>query len=348
MDAFETLLLKHRNSRFLVIDPEGGYGDELILMGLEKKLRKMNIHYRLLRIRKSPFANKALAALLDYSPRLQRAIHTVRSGFLERYLRQPIGPVDEKATMAVGEAQVILFRGGSYLNDIWKGYAALNLVSKFTLHRPRALVIIASHSFYFNRMQLPKNFAQIEAEMHVFCREKESYKLLRSLRRPRNLHVYLSPDTALYLTRKDFHEQVKRGSYVLIAPRLDRESLVNWRIRQLRNRCTRTIVKDINLLPSFMSFIDITAKAARVYTDRLHVAILAAILRKEIYLLPNSYHKNKSTYEFSLKRFHNVHFIDTNEFPLPISLNISPIRIILSRTRYRADGLSSKRAIEAS
>jgi exopolysaccharide biosynthesis predicted pyruvyltransferase EpsI len=68
-----------------------------------------------------------------------------------------------------------------------------------------------------------------------------------------------------------------------------------------------------------MSFIDITAKAARVYTDRLHVAILAGILRKEIYLLPNSYHKNKSTYEFSLKRFHNVHFIDTNEFPPPIS-----------------------------
>jgi hypothetical protein len=61
MDVFETLLLKHRNSRFLVIDPEGGYGDELILMGLEKKLRKMNIHYKLLRIRKSPFANKALA-----------------------------------------------------------------------------------------------------------------------------------------------------------------------------------------------------------------------------------------------------------------------------------------------
>jgi exopolysaccharide biosynthesis predicted pyruvyltransferase EpsI len=315
VDAFETLLLKHSNSRFLVIDPEGGYGDELILMGLEKKLRRMNIHFRLLRIRKSPFANKALAALLDSSPRLQRIIHAARSDLLERYLRKPIGPVDE-AAMTVGEAQVILLRGGSYLNDIWKGYAVLNLVSKFSLHRP---VIIASHSFYFNQMQLPKIFAQIEGEMHVFCREKESYRLLRSLRRPRNLHVHLSPDTALYLTRNDLHEHVTRGSYVLIAPRLDRESIVNWRIRHVQNACTRTIVKDINLLPSFRSFIDITAKAARVYTDRLHVAILAAILKKETYLLPNSYHKNKSAYEFCLKRFPNVHFIDTNEFSLPIS-----------------------------
>jgi exopolysaccharide biosynthesis predicted pyruvyltransferase EpsI len=47
-----------------------------------------------------------------------------------------------------------------------------------------------------------------------------------------------------------------------------------------------------------------------VVTDRLHVAILSALMGKRVCLLKNSYWKNESVYEHSLALFFdNVHFI---------------------------------------
>lgn len=52
-----------------------------------------------------------------------------------------------------------------------------------------------------------------------------------------------------------------------------------------------------------------------VHTDRLHVCILSALLGKQVKFYANSYDKNKSIYEFSLKdRFDSVEFLgDLNE-----------------------------------
>ena len=319
MDALEKLLRKHQTSRFLVLDPEGGFGDQLILLGLEKKLREMNIHYRLLEIRKSPLTNKALAAALNSLPGFQRIIRASRPDIMESRLRQLIGLLGKNSVPTPNPSEeVILLRGGAYLNDIWKGYGVLQLVSKIVQNKPRATVIISPQSFYFDKPQFPKAFTEIEQELHVFCRETESYKLLTSLRHPENVYVHLSADTALYLSSGDLPVHSRRGTYILIAPRLDRESVVKWRVEKVRKSSRKSIVsKDVNLLPNFRSFVDIVANSSTVYTDRLHVSILAAILNKETYLLPNSYHKNQSAYGFSLKRFQNVHFINTKEFPLP-------------------------------
>ena len=319
MDAFEKLLHRHRTSRFLVLDPEGGFGDQLILLGLEKKLQEMKIHYRLLKIRKSPLTNKALAAALNSLPGLQRIIRASRPDIMESHLRQLIGLLGKNSVPIPNlTEEVILLRGGAYLNDIWKGYGVLQLVSKVVQDKPGATVIISPQSFYFEKPQFPKAFTEIEQELHIFCRETESYKLLTSLRHPENVRVHLSADTAFYLSIGDFPEPSGRGNYVLIAPRLDRESVVKWRVGNIREWSRKPLVsKDVNLLPNFRSFVEIVANSSTVYTDRLHVSILAAILNKETYLLPNSYHKNQSTYGFSLKRFKNVRFIDTKEFPLP-------------------------------
>ena len=317
MDAFESLLRKHRNSRFLVLDPEGGFGDQLILMGLEKKLQEMRIHYRLLRIRRSPSMNKPLARAMNSLPHLQGIIRAARPDILERGVRRLFAQHDEGPVFGLGRSEdVILLRGGAYLNDIWKDYGALRLVSKIAECMRATTVLISPQSFYFSTSQYAKPFASIKQVEHLFCRETESYNLLRSLQWPGNVHAHISPDTALYLTSSDFQIQTRRANYILIAPRLDRESVVRWRIRKIRRSSGKTIVtKDVNLLPNFKSYVETIANSSEVYTDRLHVAILAAILNKETYLLPNSYHKNKSAYGFSLKRFPNVNFIDTNEFP---------------------------------
>jgi hypothetical protein len=46
----------------------------------------------------------------------------------------------------------------------------------------------------------------------------------------------------------------------------------------------------------------------RIYTDRLHCAILAAVLDRYVVLVPNSYFKNQAVFAHSLSSFANVRF----------------------------------------
>jgi exopolysaccharide biosynthesis predicted pyruvyltransferase EpsI len=46
----------------------------------------------------------------------------------------------------------------------------------------------------------------------------------------------------------------------------------------------------------------------RIHTDRLHCAIMAAILNRYVILRPNSYFKNQAVFDYSLSGFANVRF----------------------------------------
>jgi exopolysaccharide biosynthesis predicted pyruvyltransferase EpsI len=132
MDAFEELLRRHRSSGVLLIDPEQGWGDQLILMGLEKKLRTLSIKYRVLKIRKTNFANKALASALDSIPAFQAVFRAARPDILENRLKRitsrfNVSPARQVSKSCVSE-DMILLRGGAYLNDIWMGYGVLEIV----------------------------------------------------------------------------------------------------------------------------------------------------------------------------------------------------------------------------
>jgi len=64
-----------------------------------------------------------------------------------------------------------------------------------------------------------------------------------------------------------------------------------------------------NHLSPIFDFINEISKFKIIYTDRLHVAIGASLLKKEVHLFPNSYFKNKAIYLSSLKPFYeNVYF----------------------------------------
>jgi exopolysaccharide biosynthesis predicted pyruvyltransferase EpsI len=130
---------------------------------------------------------------------------------------------------------------------------------------------------------------------------------------PENVHIHLSHDTSLYLLKEDFSLQNWNKSYILIAPRNDRESAVTWDKRKIRSP-TRILFGDIVKLDNFNDYVNIIWNARQIYTDRLHNAILSAILGKETFLYPNSYHKNKGVYEFSLSTYPNVKFVDSYEF----------------------------------
>lgn len=56
-------------------------------------------------------------------------------------------------------------------------------------------------------------------------------------------------------------------------------------------------------------FIAVLQQYTQVNTDRLHVAIGATLLGKQVQLFPNSYHKNKAVFDYSLRKFPNIVFI---------------------------------------
>jgi exopolysaccharide biosynthesis predicted pyruvyltransferase EpsI len=149
------------------------------------------------------------------------------------------------------------------------------------------------------------------------------------------------------LSKKDFHP--RHGAYDLICFRTDREStlfrktrdlmqLSKKRIIDLRQSKKRMVVGDISLLNDFRDFVNLIEGSRKVFSDRLHVAILATILGKDTILYPNSYYKNKGVYEFSLSKYPNLKFVEDckhfeiiskkayssiNNFGLPVDLTKS-------------------------
>lgn len=317
MDPFQRILAKYRGSHILLVDPGGGFGDQLILMGIRKQLTSLEIRHSILRLEVGRNIFRSAFTLAEKMfPTLQTVLISCRPSVLERTFRQG-GSRPITSPAAIGGFDAIVMNGGAYLNNIWKGYRALAAILPIARKNPDAAIIFAPQSFPTNRSDyFEEMVTSLGEEIHLFCREIPSYTLLRSLSFSRNVHIGRSPDAALYMSAADFSAKPE-NRHVLVAPRLDRESIVKWNLSMMWEIWPKASIRfgDVNLLPDFHTFIEVVARASKVFTDRLHVSILSSMLGKETYLLPNSYHKNKGVYDFSLKHFPQTKFIDKTEFP---------------------------------
>ena len=70
------------------------------------------------------------------------------------------------------------------------------------------------------------------------------------------------------------------------------------------------MVGDISKRGRLEDFVSAVANADRIFTDRLHVAILAHTLGKEATLYDNRYHKNRGVYEYSLRKNRKIRFVE--------------------------------------
>jgi exopolysaccharide biosynthesis predicted pyruvyltransferase EpsI len=212
---------------------------------------------------------------------------------------------------------IFLIHGGANFNDLW-GHG-LHILRNVMKNNPLSTIIVAPQSYWFYKTKVRKFFKNTKQEIHLFSRERYSYNLLCSMNLPDNVHIHVSDDSALYLSKNDFHP--KNGSYDLICPRLDKESVVSWKLDQwekgstidLRESKRRVFIGDISRF-DFDFFVDLVENSRRVFTDRLHVAIFSAILGKDVFLYPNCYYKNKGVYEFSLHKYPNVNFVNSRIF----------------------------------
>lgn len=149
----------------------------------------------------------------------------------------------------------------------------------------------------------------------IFCREKVSYEYLSFIGFPGE-RLFLAHDMAFSLGDVDFEQYKNKGKGIANCFRTDQESSKSFDIPDNNVDISLIWVGDFWHRPKFAK--NVTHNLASylsdfntVKTDRLHIAILAAMMGKQVIMYPNNYYKNKAVFNYSIKeRWKNVSFIE--------------------------------------
>lgn len=192
--------------------------------------------------------------------------------------------------------KVLLIDGGGNLVDYYSDIKDF-LIKKPSLYNE---IVILPHTIFGEKQIEVLN--NISSKLTVFCREKISAEFIR--KKLIHSNVYLWHDCAFYNT---FPSTIL-GKGILNAFRSDDESA----LRSLP-KLNIDISYDGYATKPLDNFINTLQKYKKINTDRLHVAIAATLLGKKVVLFPNSYYKNKAVFDYSLKKFPNISFIEQNQ-----------------------------------
>lgn len=188
---------------------------------------------------------------------------------------------------------ILFIDGGGNLVDYYSD------VRNFLIEKPDIYddIVILPHTIFGEKQVKALN--NVSGKLTVFCREKVSFHFLGE--RLTKAKVCLWHDCAFY---NEF-SQTTKGEGILNAFRSDKESFVQELPKSNHDISYKGYAKK-----PLNELIDTMQKYEQVKTDRLHVAIAAALLGKRVELYPNSYFKNKAVFDYSLKRFPNVSFVE--------------------------------------
>ena len=182
--------------------------------------------------------------------------------------------------------------GGNFVDD----YSDIRdfLIKKPNLYRE---IVVLPHTIFGDKQIDVLN--SLSGDITIFCREEVSFKFIKE--NFANGNVYLWHDCAFY---NEF-QKIPHGKGKLNAFRLDRESIIDDlpesnQDLSYNGYATKPLDELVNCLKEY----------EEINTDRLHIAICGALLGKKVNLFPNSYYKNKAVFDYSLKRFPNVSFIE--------------------------------------
>jgi len=326
MDEFERIVSFYKDSIFNVIDPSRNYGDVLIYKGMTRILKKAGIKYRVYRY-KSPndIITRLLWTIIGFIENIFPKIG-ISYDKCKKIITRPIESLlisycVNRSKINFDKDEVILIQGGGDFNDMRSSYG-IRLLRTILKHCPENTLIIGPQSYYFEITNFPKFFVNFKGKAYLFCREKFSYKLLSGMKLPRNVKVLLSRDTAFYALEEILSSNIKDDkvncfSYDLLAFREDAESIINDEIKELILKILdsrRILESDISIKARNLSeFLNLILQSERVYTDRLHVGIIATLFRKKVYLFSCCYWKTKGVYLFNLKNYNNVVYIDKSD-----------------------------------
>jgi len=193
-----------------------------------------------------------------------------------------------------------------------------NLIDKYNylLNRLKQLlrkyneIIILPHTYYGKETAL--FLKSNEKKFKIICRELNSYFFLKQYK-INSASLFVSRDLAFYMSLEAFkmkgkgelhafREDIEKTGALLSHKNFD----LSVQIKVDNAPFNLEFWNTDNWEEYLTNFIEIIASYSVVHTNRLHVAITAALLGKEVYLYPNSYYKNKGVYKFSLAKMLHV------------------------------------------
>jgi exopolysaccharide biosynthesis predicted pyruvyltransferase EpsI len=212
---------------------------------------------------------------------------------------------------------VVLYAGGGNLVPYYNNCA--KFLSVMIQHH--ASVVVLPHTVYGHQDLIKR----MDDRHHIFCRERPSFEYVNKLNSAKtyfdhDLALKINPDilfskyaediknapeNLLKLTEFIFRKSIFHSRHhgrIGYLFRSDRESILDkidhtfdisgvfvhkWKLDEFTTLLTTVFLMALTMFD-------------RIYTDRLHVAIGASILKIPTTLYPNSYYKNKAVFEASL------------------------------------------------
>jgi exopolysaccharide biosynthesis predicted pyruvyltransferase EpsI len=201
-------------------------------------------------------------------------------------------------------------------------------------HERAAHVVMLPHTIVGNE-DLLGGFGR---NVTLICREAFSYRHCRAAARAADVHVAddlaFRLDARVFLSRpsgplghRDEAVEVKmRERYrdFFLSRAVGRSALAVWRgdVERSKRRMEpaqhdiantfgiESIYGPAAMLTSAEYFLRTVDQFQEIRTDRLHVAVAGALLGKRVEIYPNGYFKNRAMYDFSLRTFPGVTFVE--------------------------------------
>lgn len=284
----------------LTIQPGGNHGDSLIYEGARRFFDDHGIDT--IPLRSGRFRDDS-----PTEPAFD-SVGAVYSTLTDRPLRRELAYARHRWN---SDIDAVYIHGGGNFNDLWgNGIRCLKAVARY-LDAP---IVVGPQSFHFTETDPTDLFASVDNEVRLLCRERYSLELMRGATgRLDHVRVATDHDASLYLDPEDLPVERTTEEYSLIALRRDEESagvLLDEPID------APVLVRDVSIEEAcYEAFVGTVARARKLYTDRLHGAIVATLLGTEVRLYENAYHKNRGVYELSLEPFSTVEFVPDPDRP---------------------------------
>lgn len=237
---------------------------------------------------------------------------------------------------------VILLQGGGNFGDLWRRHQEFRqtVIKAY----PENRIIILPQTVFYKEEKTFEEDAMImnsHKDLHICARDAKS---LEYLKKALACNLLLVPDMAFCISKKtldkyrkeetekalflkrndpelceyDFASYIKETGELLHTgdwPTMEKEFKTKKHLDRLISRRYRLKrIPDIYADRIFRPFqvrkgIEFVSQYRKVYTTRLHVAILSVLLGKEIIFFDNSYGKNSSFYETWLKGVEKLKFV---------------------------------------
>lgn len=235
---------------------------------------------------------------------------------------------------------LILFQGGGNFGDLWPKHHNFKL--SVIKHYPDNQFVFLPQTVYFESDENMRECAMFLSQFKnvtICARDSVSYELLKN---NFSNKILLLPDMAFCINMEKWGKKTKSQNSLLLK-RMDKElkestllskisqikniKITDWPTMMSMDYPTLNLERIKYRLKRFPCILDmycryyyrphliktgvkIIMEYSKIYSTRLHAAILAVLLNKsEIYFLDNSYGKNKSFYDTWLSDCDQIHFL---------------------------------------